>query len=173
MNFVKATEKDFETLRDFYYDVIDNTPDIDKHAQWKKDIHPSAETLRKYLSQGAMYMLAEDDDIYSVMALCAFQSEEYKTVPWTVNARENEVATIHILAVSPAHQGFGISEEMLYAAISSARKAGKKALRLDTLKTNTPAQAIYSSMGFKYVGSQNLYAENTGWTDFLYYEYKL
>ncbi len=29
---------------------------------------------------------------------------------------------------------------------------------------------MYEESGFEYRGTQNLYADNTGWTDFLYYE---
>ena len=51
-----------------------------------------------------------------------------------------------------------------------AGENGKKALRLDALKSNLPAQRMYGKLGFSYRGEQYLYAENTGWTDFLYYE---
>ena len=47
---------------------------------------------------------------------------------------------------------------------------GKKAIRLDALASNIPAQHMYEKLGFAYRGKRNLYAENTGWTDFLYYE---
>ena len=30
---------------------------------------------------------------------------------------------------------------------------------------------IYKSLGFEYHGKQHLYAENTGWTDFYFFEY--
>ena len=55
-------------------------------------------------------------------------------------------------------------------AIKLSAKNGKKALRLETLKSNLPAQHMYDKAGFSYRGEQYLYAENTGWTDFLYYE---
>ena len=47
---------------------------------------------------------------------------------------------------------------------------GKKALRLDALKSNLPAQKMYEKAGFTYRGEQRLFTENTGMTDFLYYE---
>ena len=42
----------------------------------------------------------------------------------------------------------------------------------DELATNTPAHKLYQRLGFEYRGKQNLYAENTGWTDFFFLEYK-
>ena len=42
-----------------------------------------------------------------------------------------------------------------------------------TKNMNTPARRLYEKLGFKYRGKQNLFAENTGWTDFLYFELML
>ena len=58
-------------------------------------------------------------------------------------------------------------------AITMYQEKGKKAIRLDALASNIPAQHMYEKLGFAYRGKQNLYAENTGWTDFLYYELPL
>ena len=60
---------------------------------------------------------------------------------------------------------------MIRQAVSLAKRGGMKAVRLDALATNTPAHRVYERLGFEYRGKQNLYAENTGWTDFLFYEY--
>ena len=51
-----------------------------------------------------------------------------------------------------------------------AVRNGKKALRLDVLKLNLPAQKMFEKAGFIYRGEQRIYAENTGMMDFLYYE---
>ena len=40
------------------------------------------------------------------------------------------------------------------------------------LASNTPAHRIYERLGFEYRGMQHLYAENTGWTDFYFFELK-
>ena len=62
---------------------------------------------------------------------------------------------------------------MMEEIFSLAMEKGKKAIRLDTLASNIPAQHMYEKLGLEYRGKQNLYAENTGWTDFLYYELPL
>jgi RimJ/RimL family protein N-acetyltransferase len=43
----------------------------------------------------------------------------------------------------------------------------------DALASNTPAHKIYERLGFAYRGKQHLYAENTGWTDFYFFDYAL
>ena len=47
-----------------------------------------------------------------------------------------------------------------------------QAIRLDALASNTPAHKLYERLGFEYRGKQHLYAENTGWTDFYFFELK-
>ena len=42
----------------------------------------------------------------------------------------------------------------------------------DDVIERTPAHKLYQRLGFEYRGKQNLYAENTGWTDFFFFEYK-
>ena len=42
---------------------------------------------------------------------------------------------------------------------------------LYALASNTPAHKIYERLGFEYRGKQHLYAENTGWTDFYFFDY--
>ena len=87
--------------------------------------------------------------------------------------KDDEVASLHIFTVTPEYQGKGVSKRMMAEIISLAMEKGKKAIRLDTLVSNIPAQHMYEELGFAYRGKQNLYAENTGWTDFLYYELSL
>ncbi len=57
-------------------------------------------------------------------------------------------------------------------SIRLATSAGKKSIRLDALASNTPAHRLYERLGFEYRGKQHLYAENTGWTDFFFFELK-
>ena len=72
----------------------------------------------------------------------------------------------------PDVQGKGIGSEMIREAIRLAQTNGMKAIRLDALASNTPAHKIYKALGFEYRSQQHLYAENTGWTDFYFFEYK-
>ena len=91
---------------------------------------------------------------------------------WSQQVPDEKVAVIHILAVSPGYQGKGIGSEMIREAIRMAKSKGMQAIRLDALASNTPAHKLYKRLGFEYRGKQHLYAENTGWTDFYFFEYK-
>ena len=166
----KATIEDYESIIAFYDDVIERTPKIEKHARWQHGKHPTADGIKSYVNEGCMYLYKEQDTIVGAMALTMYQGADYHAIGWSRQVQDDEVSVIHILAVSPDKQGTGIGSEMVREAINLAKAKGMKSIRLDALATNTPAHKIYERLGFVYKGKQHLYAENTGWTDFFFFE---
>ena len=118
-----------------------------------------------------MFLYKENGAIVGVMAVTMYQGEDYHAIEWSQQVLDNEAAVIHILAVSPDAQSKGIGSEMIREAIRLAQTNDMKAIRLDALASNTPAHKIYKALGIEYRGKQHLYAENTGWTDFYFFEY--
>ena len=167
-----ATQKDFETIIAFYDDVTERTSEMATYARWSKGKHPTIEGIRAYINEGSMYLYRNNGKIVGAMAVTMYQSEDYHAIDWSQQVADDEVAVIHILAVSPDSQGKGIGSEMIREAIRIALSKGMQAIRLDALASNTPAHKIYKRLGFEYRGKQHLYAENTGWTDFYFFEYK-
>ena len=166
----RANPDDFLSIIAFYDDVIERTPNVDKSARWQKGKHPTAEGLRTYIEEGSMYLYKEQGVVVGAMAVTMYQGEDYHAIEWAEKVRDDEAAVIHILAVSPDKQGTGIGSEMVLAAIDLAKAKGMKSVRLDALASNTPAHKLYERLGFEYRGKQYLYAENTGWTDFCFFE---
>ena len=171
MKLELATQNDFDAIIVFYDDVTERTPEMATYARWSKGKHPTIEGICAYINEGSMYLYKEDDAIVGAMAVTMYQGEDYRAIDWTEQVADDKVAVIHILAVSPDAQGKGIGSEMIREAIRLSRDKCMLAIRLDALASNTPAHKIYERLGFKYRGKQNLYAENTGWTDFYFYEY--
>ncbi len=161
---------DFETVKRIYIDVIENTPDIEKHARWVYGKHPTDELLKAYIDRGEMYVLMDCDDIAGITVIAMCQGDDYTSIAWQDDLENDQVATVHLLAVCPAFRGNALGIKMLDNIMDIAVRNGKKALRLDTLKSNLPAQHMYEKAGFSLRGEQRLYAENTGMMDFLYYE---
>ncbi|MBP5726388.1 MAG: GNAT family N-acetyltransferase, partial [Clostridia bacterium] len=98
------------------------------------------------------------------------QGPDYEDIPWTEKLANDQVATLHLLAVCPEYRGRSLGNTILELAGELAKQQGKRAIRLDVLESNLPAQRMYEKVGFVYRGKQHWYAENTGWTDFLLYE---
>jgi ribosomal protein S18 acetylase RimI-like enzyme len=170
MRIELAKQKDFDDIIAFYDDVIERTPEIATYARWQKDKHPTTEGIKAYIDEGSMYLYRESEKIVGTMAVTMYQGEDYHAIEWSQQVADDKVAVIHILAVSPDVQGKGIGSEMIREAIRLAHDNGMQAVRLDALASNTPAHRIYERLGFEYRGKQYLYAENTGWTDFYFFE---
>ena len=145
MTLQKAALADYSAVLAFYDDVIERTPEIGRYARWQKGKHPTAEGIRSFIEEGSMYLYRERD-IVGAMVVTLYQGEDYHAIEWLKDVADNEVA------------------------IRIARDHGMRSVRLDALSTNTPAHKIYEGLGFEYRGKQHLYAENTGWTDFYFYE---
>ena len=161
---------DFETVKNVYLDVIENSPNLYLYACWEYGKHPNDELLRGYIGRDEMYLLTDGETIAGVTAVAMSQGRDYESISWHEDLRNDEAATLHLLAVCPAyrhrHLGFRILEEALAITV----KNGKKALRLDTLQTNLPAQKMYEQAGFSLRGEQTLQVGRTRFLDFVYYE---
>ena len=146
-----ATQNDFDAIIAFYDDVTERTPEMATYARWSKGKHPTVEGIKAYIDEGSMYLYRENGAIVGAMAVTMYQGEDYHAIEWTQQVADDKVAVIHILAVSPDAQGKGIGSEMIREAIRMAESKDMQAIRLDALASNT---------------------ENTGWTDFYFFEYK-
>ena len=161
----RATIEEFESIIAFYDDVTDRTPKMERFARWQKRKHPTIDGIKAYIEEGNMYLYKENDAIVGAMAVTMYQGADYRAIEWARLLEDDEVAVIQA-------QGKGIGSEMIREAIRLAKTNGMKAIRLDALASNTPAHRTYKSLGYEYRGQQHLYAENTGWTDFYFFEYR-
>ena len=171
MNLIRTD--DFDLVRSKYIEVIEQTEGIGQHARWVYGRHPNDESLRSYIENGEMYLLMDEEHVAGLVAVVMHQDEDYENIPWGVELASDQVATLHLLAVCPDYRGRALGSRILEEAEDLARRNGKKALRLDTLVSNLPAQHMYETNGFSLRGKQHWYAENTGWIDFLLYEKEL
>lgn len=161
---------DLAVIREKYIEVIEHTKNMNIHARWIYGQHPTDAMIQSYIDRQEMYLFMDGQNVAGMTAITMYQGEDYHEILWSQNLKDDEVASLHILTVTPEYQGKGISKRMMAEIISLVIKKGKKAIRLDALASNIPAQHMYEKLGFEYRGKRNLYAENTGWTDFLYYE---
>lgn len=173
MQFRLAKENEFEAVRSFYHQLIDDMQSSPYHPMWAKEIYPSSEMLKDALEKQELYVLTDENGIIGSMILNNECIDGYSQVPWQINVFEDEVSIIHAFGVTPKMHGTGCAKTMVEKALEIARSKKQKAVRLDALKHNIPAQKFYSKVGFKNVATVNMYYEDTGWKDFLMYEYLL
>lgn len=166
----EAVKEDFGRIKDFYIHVIENTETMKDCCRWIYGLHPYDELIKAYIDSGDMYYGERDGKIIAVIALTKKQGDDYHDIPWQKEFADDEVAVGHIMCCDPALKRQGLAKDLLKSVCELCRSLGKKAYRFDTLASNTPAQALYDSLGYKRIAQRRWYARNTGWTDFILYE---
>lgn len=168
-----AMAEEYESVKTFYYNLIDDMETMEYHPRWQKGIYPSEDALRTALENKEMYVYVENYEIISAMRINHSATEGYSQIKWGIEAKEAETMLIHMLGVSLAYQGKGIAKEMVRYVIEKAKQEKQKTIRLDVLAGNIPAFKLYDSLGFQSVGEVMLFYEDTGLTNFTLYEYNL
>lgn len=166
-----AKEEDFETVRDFYFTLIDQMRDAEYRPKWEKEVYPSSQYLREHIEKKELYYVTVDGLCAAAMIMNHDCPDGYFQVKWNTEAKSGEFSVIHTLGVLPSHHGSGLAAFMVKEAIRMAEKNGQKAVRLDVLSGNLPAVQLYESMGFEYRDTMPLYYEDTGKVMFYLYEY--
>ena len=78
MIFQKAHINDFERIKNFYWDLIDEMQDQNDVIGWKKGIYPTDEFLQESLLRGELFTLEEDGQLYACTVL---NSESNRATP--------------------------------------------------------------------------------------------
>ena len=173
MTIMKAAPQEYDAVRAFYFDVIDGFEGKEYHPCWEKDVYPVPEQLRSLIGKGELYVGKENGKIISVMAFNHDCNEGYAQIEWPTKAKAHEVFVIHMLAVHPSRCQSGVAGIMVRFAIDQARAQNAKAIRLDVLKGNLPANKLYEAAGFQKLHTLSLYYPDTDYTDFELYELAL
>ena len=171
MTITKAKPNQAETVRAFYHSMIDAMAGSTVYVGWKKDIYPAPEFLEDSIRRGELYTVLEEDQIVGAMVFNHEYNEGYRNFQWRTEADDSEIMVIHALGVHPNYAGKGYAKAMVQRAIDLARANGMKAIRLDVLEGNIPAENLYIGFGFQYMATLKMYYEDTGWTNYKLYEY--
>ena len=171
MKITQASPDDFGRIRSFYHSLIDDMKEQHLTITWIKDVYPAPEFLRSALNNGELYLCCDGPRIAASMVVNRDCNEGYRNLGNETPLTNAEVLVIHALGVHPDYSGKGIGKMMVEEAIEIAKKSGAKGLRLDVLKGNEAARKLYLRCGFEYVGSVQMYYENTGNAYFGIYEF--
>ncbi len=166
----KAARDEYESVRFFYHSMTDALEGTKYHPKWQKDIYPAPEDMRDAIDRGELYIGRVGERIAAAMVLNQQYNPEYEDIVWTKPIKRSEFMVIHMLGVHNDFAGRGLAKEMVRFAIDTAGAAGMKAIRLDVLKGNVPAERLYPAMGFSYVDTIKLFYEDTGRVDFELFE---
>ena len=173
MNLRLARKEEFEAIRDFYWELIDLMEDQKDTVAWQKGVYPADDFLANSIERGELYVLDREGRIVASVVVNSAWNEGYEGLPWSIDCSPEDALVPHALGVYPKVQGQGIGKIIVADVIELAKSKGKKTVRLDILHGNVGAEKLYTSMGFKYVATKEMFYEDTGWTEFHMYELML
>jgi len=169
----EASVRDIDQIRTLYWRLLDSSPKYGQVLQWKKNIYPNDDDWKAYIVKGEMYLILQDVDVIGAVAVMNAQSKEYGKIHWKVRADDQDAAVVHLLMILPEYQGDGAATAALDEIIKLAAGKKKRAVRLDAIGTNVPAQKLYEKYGFVNCGQhrstmkvpekQNSYFMNMHW----------
>ena len=169
----EASVRDIDQIRTLYWRLLDSSPKYGQVLQWKKNIYPNDDDWKAYIVKGEMYLILQDVDVIGAVAVMNAQSKEYGKIHWKVRADDQDAAVVHLLMILPEYQGDGAATAALDEIIKLAAGKKNRAVRLDAIGTNVPAQKLYEKYGFVNCGQhrstmkvpekQNSYFMNMHW----------
>lgn len=168
-----AEDRDLDMVKTLYWEIIDSMKGAPFGPGWKKGIYHSDDFLYNAVHNRELYLLEDNQEPVAVMVLNHQWTQGYEMVKWAVQADRDQVMMIHALGLLRSCQGKGMGKLLVEEALKIAKENRQKAVRLDVLSGNIPAQRLYESMGFQYRETLKLYYEDTGLTDYLLYEFVL
>ena len=171
MLFVRPAQiSEYDDVEKFYCELIDAIVGGEFTPEWEWGVYPCERLIKDSIEEQALYLAFLEDCLVGAMILNHDCIPDYDKGKWHIDASKDEIMFIHTLGVSKPHQGKGIAKQMLSSAIEICKEQALKTIRLDILAKNTPAEKLYSSMGFRHVASLKMFYEDTGWADFKLFE---
>lgn len=144
----RACANDLPAVEALYAEAIDAMRNTPFDIWWEMGMHPTADGLARAQEAGNLFVARDGARMLGAFVLDAREGADYTHIPWRVDAAPGAVAVLHLLAVAPAARGQGVARALVTAAAEEARHRGAEALRLDVFSNNTPARALYQTLGF-------------------------
>ena len=139
----------------FYHKAVEYLQTHINYPFWSSE-HPSDESIKEAVERGEQYICVDNEEIVGALLLSEDPDGDYDAGYWSRELKRGEYLSVHVLAVSSECYKSGVGSFMVGECISIARSSGYKAVRLDIVPTNTPAERLYKKCGFVYAGTVDL-----------------
>jgi len=158
MRFIKCDKTHLSTVTEFYHQVIEYLETHINYPFWSPE-HPSDESIKAAVERGEQYICVDGDEALGAVLLSEDPDGDYDSVDWSLDLKQGEYLSVHVLAVKPERYKDGVGSFMMDECIKITRERGYRSLRLDIVPDNTPAERLYKKKGFLYAGTADLKRE--------------
>ena len=171
MRIEKCRAADAAAVGAFYEKMVRWLDSHVNYPKWIDGVYPTAATAREHTAAGDQYVCFDGREIVAAFILNDDPQGNYQKGNWAQPLSEGEYMVLHTLAVTPDRQGQGLGAKILRFCVEQTKAEGRKALRVDIVPGNTPAQKLYEKNGFRYAGTFDLERGIEGIPEFCLYEY--
>lgn len=158
----QAREDELPALWQFYGEVCAAQETAPCSPGWTFGIYPDREELAAHIAAGEVMLGVDEGRVRASAVLTGRDDPMYADAKWLTEAEPEEVAVVHLLALHPDARGQGLSHMFLDALLATAKARGKRLVRLDVVKGNFIAEALYVRHGFRFVEERTVIYEDTG-----------
>ena len=155
MKLILCDERYLPGVTEFYHRAVAYLETHINYPFWSSE-HPSDESIKEAIKRKEQYICVEDGEIIGALVLSEDPDGDYDAGNWSRDLKEGEYLSVHVLAVSADCYQKGVGSFMVGESIAIARAKGYRAVRLDIVPTNTPAERLYKKKGFIYAGTVDL-----------------
>lgn len=142
-------------VSDLYSRVVQHLEATINYPKWSV-AYPCRESVQAAIAQGGQYACVEQGRVLGAFVLNDNPDGNYDAGDWRVSLKQGEYLVIHTLAVEPSAGRSGVGGYMVDCCIGIARQNGCRAIRLDVVPGNLPAQRLYQGKGFTFAGARDL-----------------
>lgn len=168
-----ATSNDLPLLCDFYQEICDQQVHDEYSPRWTWGDYPSSEYLKAKLNDAQIVMNVIDGKVAAAGVLSVGEDPSYRDVPWQHKFADDQIAILHLFAVSYSFRGQGIAQQTLQGIMDYARHNGQRVIHIDVIDPNVPAEKAYLKAGFQFNNAQILNYDDLGPTPAKLFEYLL
>lgn len=152
----KCDASHLDALDAFYDRVVEHLEVTVNYPKWTRGVYPCRASVSRAIDADTQYVCLDGGQAVGAFILNDDPQGDYSAGDWRKPLRVGEFAVIHTLAVSPDASGRGVGRAMVEFCIERAKALGYKALRLDVVPGNDPAERLYERMGFQFAGRKDL-----------------
>lgn len=152
----RCAEADIPAAGAFYDRVVWDLTTHINYPKWMYREYPSEASARAMTEAGAQYVCMDRGEVIGAFVLNEDPQGSYEKGHWRQTLEPGTFLVCHALAVAPERKGQGIGRLMVEYCLALAKEQGYRALRLDIVPGNTPAQRLYESCGFREVETLDL-----------------
>lgn len=124
--------------------------------------YPSKELIENSLKNKQLMVAETDGKIAAAVIINHDYDDLYNEINWGIDAEKEKVTVIHGLRVLPEFSRKGIAKTMMKTVIENCREEGQKAIRLDMIEGNIPAQKLYLGLNFEKRGFFDIEYDGVG-----------